>query len=155
MEGVISDDECELGTDDPPAVVRGPLPVDLRSYLRQYSRYPVDWAAHLELEGRRTDVRVLDVSFTGAAIEVFSDLRAGDRGWLRFDQLQGQPALEVVVKNVVPSVRRIGVSFEEPGEVSSRLVAAASALAAATGRGPETQEPAQPGFPAAPKPTSV
>jgi flagellar biosynthesis protein FlhG len=154
MEGVVSDDECELGTDDPPPVVEGPLPVDLRSYLRQYSRYPVDWAAHLELEGRRTDVRVLDVSFTGAAIEVFTDLRAGDRGWLRFDQLQGQPALEVVVKNVVPSVRRIGVSFEEPGEVSSRLVAAASALAAATGR-PEAAEAAEAGLPPTPKPSSA
>jgi flagellar biosynthesis protein FlhG len=134
MDGVISDDACELATDVPPEITAGPLPVDLRSYLRQYPRYPVDWAARLELEGRITDVRVLDVSFTGAAIEVFSDLRGGDRGWLRFEQLQGQPALAVVVRNVVSTVRRIGVSFEEPGETSSRLVAAASALAAATER---------------------
>ena len=134
MEGVVSDDACELSTDAPVDVAQERLPVELRSYLRQYSRYPVDWAARLELEGRQTDVRVLDVSFTGAAIEVFTDLRAGDRGWLRFEQLQGQPTLEVIVKNVVPTVRRIGVSFEEPGEVSSRLVAAASALATATAR---------------------
>jgi flagellar biosynthesis protein FlhG len=134
MEGIVSDDACELGTDEPPTVAQAPLPVDLRSYLRQYPRYPVDWAARLELEDRQTEVRVLDVSFTGAAIEVFAELRAGDRGWLRFEQLQGQPAIEVSVKNVVPRVRRIGVSFEEPGEISSRLVAAASALAEATGR---------------------
>ncbi|HSZ81659.1 MAG TPA: PilZ domain-containing protein [Polyangia bacterium] len=134
MEGVVSDDACELSTDAPVDVAQERLPVELRSYLRQYSRYPVDWAARLELDGRQTDVRVLDVSFTGAAIEVFTDLRAGDRGWLRFEQLQGQPTLEVIVKNVVPTVRRIGVSFEEPGEVSSRLVAAASALATATAR---------------------
>jgi flagellar biosynthesis protein FlhG len=134
MEGIVSDDVCELGSGAPVDVAAGPLPVDLRSYLRQYPRYPVDWAARLELPNRHTEVRVLDVSFTGAAIEVFTDLRAGDRGWLRFDQLQGQPQVEVVVKNVVPSVRRIGVSFDEPGEVSSRLVAAASALATATTR---------------------
>jgi len=121
-------------TDEPPTVAQGPLPVDLGTYVRQHPRYPVDWAARLELDGRRTDVRVLDVSFTGAAIEAFSDLRAGDRGTLRFEQLQGQPTLEVVVKNVVSSVRRIGVSFEAPGEISSRLVAAAAALAAATAR---------------------
>jgi len=148
MEGIISDDACELGTDAPPAVAQGPLPVDLRTYLRLFPRYPVDWAASLELEGRSADVRVLDVSFTGAAIEVFSDLRAGDRGWLRFGQLQGQPALEVIVKNVVPSVRRIGLSFAEPGEISSRLVAAASALAAVADR--RSEEP-----PSRPIPTSA
>jgi flagellar biosynthesis protein FlhG len=148
MEGVVSDDACELSTATPVDVAQERLPVDLRTYLRQYSRYPVDWAARLEIEGRPTDVRVLDVSFTGAAIEVFTDLRAGDRGWLRFEQLQGQPQLEVVVKNVVPTVRRIGVSFEEPGEVSSRLVAAASALAAATAR--RRDEP-----PRRPEPTST
>jgi MinD-like ATPase involved in chromosome partitioning or flagellar assembly len=131
MEGVVSDDPCELGTDEPPAVAEGPLPVALGTYVRRNPRYPVDWAAELELDGRRTQVRVLDVSFTGAAIEVFGDLRAGDRGSLRLDQLQGQPTLEVEVKNVVPSVRRIGVSFVHPGEVSARLVAAASALAVA------------------------
>jgi flagellar biosynthesis protein FlhG len=151
MEGVVSDDACELGTDEPPAVEDGPLPVDLGTYVRQHPRYPVDWAARLELEGRRTEVRVLDVSFTGAAIEVFSDLRAGDRGSLRFEQLQGQPSLEVVVKNVVSSVRRIGVSFEQPGEISSRLVAAASALAAAAGR--NRDEPPAP--PPAPRSTSA
>jgi MinD-like ATPase involved in chromosome partitioning or flagellar assembly len=135
MEGVVSDDPCELGADEPPAIAPGPLPVALGTYVRRNPRYPVDWAARLELDGRRTEVRVLDVSFTGAAIEVFADLRAGDRGRLCFEQLQGQPALDVEVKNVVPSVRRIGVSFETPGELSSRLVAAASALAAATERG--------------------
>lgn len=133
-EGVVSDDACDLAGDGPLAVDEGPLPVDLRSYVRQHPRYPVDWAARLEIEGRKTEVRVLDVSFTGVAIEVFVDLRAGDRGVLHFEQLQGQPALEVVVRNVVPSVRRIGVSFVDPAETSSRLVAAARALADAAAR---------------------
>jgi flagellar biosynthesis protein FlhG len=154
-DGVVSDTACELGADTAPDVPRGPLPVDLRSYVRQYPRYSVDWAARLEIEGRSTDVRVLDVSFTGVAIEVFRDLRGGDRGRLHFEQMHGQPALDVVVRNVVPTVRRIGLSFEEPGETSSRLVAAASALVAATtrrrdeppprpapGRGPASSGPA-------------
>ena len=134
MEGVVSQDPSELGTDAPPAITEGPLPVELDTYVRQHPRYPVDWAARLEVDGRTMDVRVLDVSFTGAAIEVFRDLRAGDHGVLRFEQLQGQPALTVSVRNVVPSVKRVGISFDEPGDVSSRLVAAASALAAAASR---------------------
>jgi flagellar biosynthesis protein FlhG len=145
MEGVVSDDACDLGTDTPPAVARGPLPVALMTYVRQNPRYPVDWAARLELEGGgSTEVRVLDVSFTGAAIEVFRTLRAGDRGSLTFVQLHGQPKLEVTVRNVVPSVRRLGISFVEPGELSSRLVAAASALAGAAGRGEEPPAPESP-----------
>jgi hypothetical protein len=151
----VSDTACDLRCEEPVSVSTGPLPVDLRSYVRQHPRYPVDWAARLEIEGRTADVRVLDVSFTGVAVEVFQDLRGGDRGRLHFEQMQGQPALEVVVRNVVPTVRRIGLSFEEPGETSSRLVAAASALVAATtrrrdeppprpapGRGPASSGPA-------------
>jgi flagellar biosynthesis protein FlhG len=135
MEGVVSDDVCDLGTDAPPAVAPEPLPVELDTYVRRNPRYPVDWAARLRLDGgESTEVRVLDVSFTGAAVEVFRTLRAGDSGMLTFEQLRGQPTLPVTVKNVVPSVRRIGVSFDEPGEVSRRLVAAASALAGAATR---------------------
>jgi hypothetical protein len=145
-DGIVSDDACDLGASEPVDVAPEPLPVDLRTYLRQHPRYPVDWAARLEIEGRRTEVRVLDVSFTGAAIELFLDVRAGDRGRLHLEQLQGQPALDVVVRNVVPQGRRIGLSFEDPGEVSSRLVAAASALAAATAPG-RPESPTRP-FPA-------
>jgi flagellar biosynthesis protein FlhG len=130
MEGVVSDDVCDLAAAAPPDVARAPLPVELDTYVRRNPRYPVDWAARLVLEGGvSTEVRVLDVSFTGAAVEVFRTLRAGDRGVLTFGQLRGQPGLVVTVKNVVPTVRRIGVSFDEPGEISQRLVAAASALA--------------------------
>jgi flagellar biosynthesis protein FlhG len=135
MEGIVSDDVCDLGTDAPTDVAPEPLPVDLDTYVRRNPRYPVDWAARLVLEsGESTEVRVLDVSFTGAAVEVFRTLRAGDRGVLTFEQLRGQPSLVVAVKNVVPSVRRIGVSFDQPGELSQRLVAAASALAGAATR---------------------
>jgi flagellar biosynthesis protein FlhG len=148
-DGIVSDDACDLEANAPVAVASGPLPVDLRTYVRQHPRYPVDWAGRLEIEGRKTDVRVLDVSFTGAAIEVFSGVRAGDRGSLHLDQLQGQPSLEVVVRNVVPHGRRVGVSFEVPGEVSSRLVAAASALAAATA---SSRREAPAGKPTAPPP---
>jgi flagellar biosynthesis protein FlhG len=146
-EGIVSNDACDLEVDTPVDVAQGPLPVDLRTYVRQHPRYPVDWAARLVIEGRPTEVRVLDVSFTGAAIEVFSDLHGGDRGQLCFDQLQGQPSLEVVVRNVVPQGRRVGVSFEAPGEVSSRLVAAASALAAATTPGRRDEPPPRPAPP--------
>jgi MinD-like ATPase involved in chromosome partitioning or flagellar assembly len=136
-EGVASQsssDACDLTVEEPPAVERAPLPVDLRTYARLHPRYSVDWAAQLVLADRETAVRVRDVSYTGAALEVFARLTAGDRGRLVFDQLQGQPSLDVVVRNVVPGARRIGVSFEPAGEVSARLVTAASALATASGR---------------------
>jgi flagellar biosynthesis protein FlhG len=133
-DGVVSDDACELSSDAPVVVPEGPLPVELDTYARRHPRYSVDWAARLVVGDKSHDVRVLDVSNTGAAIEVFAPMRAGDRAMLCFDQLQGQPAVEVEVKNVVPTVRRIGVSFESLGEVTSRLVAAASALAATTAR---------------------
>jgi flagellar biosynthesis protein FlhG len=134
MEGVVSDDACELATEAPVPAAGGPLPVALEMYVRQHPRYPVDWVARLEIEGRRTEVRVLDVSLSGAALEAFQGLRAGDRGSLTFHQLQGQPTLEVTLRNVVPTVRRIGVSFDEPGDLSARIVAAASALAGALAR---------------------
>jgi hypothetical protein len=122
---------CELEVDQPIAVPPGPLPADLRSYLRKHTRYPVDWAAHLVFADRVTEVRVLDVSYSGAAMEVFAGVHSGDEGTLIFEQLQGQPELPVVIRNVLPGMRRIGVAFKEPGEVSARLVAAAGALAAA------------------------
>jgi flagellar biosynthesis protein FlhG len=128
------EDTCELGADDAPVVSPAPLPVDLRNYARLHPRYSVDWAARLVLPDRETAVRVRDISFTGAAVEVFSRLTAGDRGRLCLDQVQGQPSLDVIVRNVVPGARRVGISFEEPGEVSARLVTAASALAAGPGR---------------------
>jgi hypothetical protein len=125
------EDACELDVDRPIDVQAGPLPADLRSYLRKHTRFPVDWAARLEFADRETEVRVLDVSYSGAAIEVFAGVHGGDVATLVFDQLQGQPALPVVVRNVLPGMRRIGVAFLEPGEVSARLVAAAGALVAA------------------------
>jgi flagellar biosynthesis protein FlhG len=154
-EGLVSEapeQACDLATETPVSVARGPLPVDLRSYLRQYPRYPVDWAARLRFTDHETEVRVLDVSFTGAAIEAFSEVRSGDRAWLHLDQLQGQPALEVVIKNVQPALRRIGVSFDEPGEITSRLVAAASALATTAGR---SRDEPPPRAPPTPTPTST
>jgi MinD-like ATPase involved in chromosome partitioning or flagellar assembly len=134
VEGAAADDSCDLGGAGPVTVSEAPLPADLGGYRRKHTRYPVDWAARLVLEDRATEVRVLDVSETGAAVEVFAGLRVGDQAVLCFDQLPGQPALPVAVRNVLPGIRRVGVSFIERSEVSSRLVAAAAALAG-TARG--------------------
>jgi flagellar biosynthesis protein FlhG len=130
-EGVTTNEACDLGAETPPRVEPAPLPVDLATYARQHPRYSVDWAARLVLPDRETEVRVRDISFTGAAIEIFARLPAGEHARLCFDQVQGQPTLDVVVRNVVPGGRRVGLSFVRPGEVSARLVTAASAIAAA------------------------
>ena len=116
---------CDLGGEGsslPPA----PLPTELSSYERKHPRFPVDWAATLELPQGATAVRVRDVSASGTAVETPLALRVGDRGILHLDQLDGQPALPVVVKNVMRSLRRVGLGFLESGEVTSRLVAAAA-----------------------------
>ena len=79
-----------------------------------------------------TSVRVRDVSESGAGVETAMQLRVGDTGVLRLDQLPGQPALPVAVKNVMPAARRVGLGFAAKGDVPARLVAAArDALAAA------------------------
>ncbi|HVZ72506.1 MAG TPA: P-loop NTPase [Polyangia bacterium] len=151
-EGITSDEACDLGGDAAPAIAPEPLPVDLRSYARMHPRYSVDWAARLVLGERETAVRVRDVSFTGAAVEIFARLTAGDRGRLCLDQVQGAPSLDVVVRNVVPGARRVGLSFEAPGEVTARLVAAASALVTATSR--RRDEPPKRPPPSSSTPTS-
>ena len=127
--GESGEDHCDLGAPEPLTVERAALPADLRRYLRKHPRYPVDWTARLELHGITAQVRVLDVSYSGAGIEVFGDIGVAAPAVLCFHQLPGQPALPVTVKNVLPGVHRAGLAFVQPGEISSRLVAAAVALA--------------------------
>lgn len=113
-ESAISTGDCAL--DGPAAdVATAPLPVELASYERKHPRFPVDWAAMLELANGATDVRVLDVSEAGAAIETTLRLRAGDTCVLRLYQLEGQPAVPAVVKNVVPRLGRVGLAFLSGG----------------------------------------
>jgi flagellar biosynthesis protein FlhG len=122
-EGAASD----LGADEPLPAAPAALPAELGRYLRKHARYPVDWAARLEFPDRVTDVRVLDVSWSGAAVDAYAGVRAGHRAVLRLHQLAGQPALPIVVMHVLPDRRRAGVAFVAPGDVSARLVAAAQA----------------------------
>jgi hypothetical protein len=104
-----------------------PLPADIARYARKNIRYPVDWAATLELSSGVTAVRVRDVSASGAAVEAATTLRIGDRATLHLDQLRGHPSVAVVVKNVIPTSNRVGLAFVDKGRVPARLVAAARA----------------------------
>ena len=130
-----ADDErgCPLDSNDGDDVVveAAPLPEDLARYSRRHARHPVDWAASLELGTTVTSVRVRDVSESGAGVETSMQLREGDRGVLRLDQLPGQPALPVTVKNVMPATRRVGLGFVSKDDVPARLVAAARDAASA------------------------
>ena len=118
--------ECalDLPTPDLPAGVLR-LPAELASYERQHTRFPVDWLATLELSMGVTEVRVLNVSESGAGIETPTALRPGDRVVLHLNQLPHRPALQAVVKNVVAALGRVGVAFVDPGDEGPRLVAAA------------------------------
>jgi MinD-like ATPase involved in chromosome partitioning or flagellar assembly len=117
---------CPLGG-EPIEVAVAPLPADIARYARKYTRYPVDWAGTLELEGVVTAVRVRDVSESGAAVETSLRLRVGDTGILYLDQMTGQPRVPVVVKNVVPTSNRVGLGFASKSRVTARLAAAARA----------------------------
>jgi len=114
---------------DPIRVASAPLPADLGRYARKHTRYPVDWAATLELDGGVTAVRVRDVSASGAAVETTLKLRVGDGGVLHLDQLPGHPSVAVIVKNVVATSNRVGLGFADRGRVPPRLLAAAQAAA--------------------------
>ncbi len=122
-EPINSSSDCAL--DGPTAdVATFPLPVDLASYERKHPRFPVDWAATLELPGGVTDVRVVDVSEAGAAIETTLHLRAEDTAVLHLYQLDGQPAVPVVVKNIVPRLGRVGLAFPQGGAAVLAIVLA-------------------------------
>ena len=72
-------------------------------------------------------MRVRDVSESGAAVESTLTLRVGDVGMLHFYQLDDRLSVEVMVKNVVPSLNRVGFGFVRPGAAAARIVAAARA----------------------------
>jgi flagellar biosynthesis protein FlhG len=125
-EGAVAH-ECAL--DGAPVTIDlaavGPLPADIGRYARKNIRYPVDWAATLELASGATAVRVRDVSASGAAVETATKLRVGDRATLHLDQMRGHPTVTVVVKNVIPTSNRVGLAFVDKGRVPARLVTAA------------------------------
>jgi MinD-like ATPase involved in chromosome partitioning or flagellar assembly len=99
----------------------------LDRYRRKYLRHEVDWAAVLRIGARAIDVRVVDLSVSGAALEVATELEIGAAGTLCFVQLPGQPELPVAVKSLQESIRRAGVAFIGPDEERQRLVAIAEA----------------------------
>ena len=123
--------ERDCALEGPPIdVPTAPLPADITRYARKHTRYPVDWAATLELPSGVTAVRVRDISESGAGIETATRLCIGDVGVLHLDQLRGHPSAPVLVKNLVSMSNRVGLAFTERGRIPTRLVAAARAAAA-------------------------
>ncbi|HLK89302.1 MAG TPA: PilZ domain-containing protein [Polyangia bacterium] len=118
--------DCPLdgasGAPDPVA-----FPADFGRYQRRHPRFAVDWAATLEVEGEPNAVRVRDVSESGAGIETTVPLRVGDRAVLHFYQLDDALSVEVVVKNVVGGLSRVGLGFVARGTAAARIAAAARA----------------------------
>ncbi len=90
-----------------------PGPIDLERYQRKHTRFVVDWAATLTTIEGPNAVRVRDVSESGVAVETTLKLGVGDRGVLCCYQLADQPSVEVIVRNVVPGLNRLGLAFVE------------------------------------------
>jgi flagellar biosynthesis protein FlhG len=121
---------CALDGERPQAPASGlpaDLPADLGRYQRRHPRVAVDWAATLEISGEPNAVRVCDVSESGAAIETTLPLWPGDTGVLHFYQLDDDLSVEVTVKNVVPSLNRVGLGFARGGSAPGRIVREARA----------------------------
>lgn len=103
------------------------LPALLGRYQRRHPRVVVDWAATLEIDGQPNAVRICDVSESGAAIETMLPLQPGDTGSLHFYQLDDHLSIPVTVKNVIPSLNRIGLGFSGGGSGPARIVREARA----------------------------
>jgi len=110
------------GASGRPADLAADLAALLGRYQRRHPRVVVDWAATLEVNGEPNAVRVCDVSESGAAIETMLPLRPGDTGLLHFYQLDDDLTVEVTVKNVIPSLNRIGLGFTQRGPGPARIV---------------------------------
>jgi MinD-like ATPase involved in chromosome partitioning or flagellar assembly len=113
--------ECALDGEDI-SLAPEPLPAELGRYVRRHPRFPVDWVATLEVSGGFTAVRVRDISASGVGVEATLVLNVGDDAVLHLDQMPGKPALPVQVKGVVPSLRRMGLSFLAVSDAVARLV---------------------------------
>jgi MinD-like ATPase involved in chromosome partitioning or flagellar assembly len=101
------------------------LSIQLDRHCRKHLRHGVDWVATLEIGGRLVDVRVVDVSLSGAALEMASTLTLGASATLRFDQLPGQPLVPVIVQSLQIEMQRAGVDFVGTEVTRQALVAAA------------------------------
>jgi hypothetical protein len=101
-ESVMNDEgaatrDCPLDG-DPIDVAVGPLPADIAAYSRKHARYPVDWAATLELPSGVTASASATYRRPGRRGDV--DEADGRRpAMLHLDQLPGRPAIPVIVKN--------------------------------------------------------
>lgn len=121
---------CALDGERPVVAASGlpaDLPAQLGRYQRRHPRVVVDWAATLEINGEPNAVRVCDVSESGVAIETMLPLRPGDTGLLHFYQLDDDLSIAVTVKNVIPSLNRIGLGFTRGGPGPTRIVREARA----------------------------
>jgi len=126
-----TEDGCALDGPAPePGGASSPR-IDVARYQRKHPRFVVDWAATLATNDGPNAVRVCDISESGAAVETTLKLGVGDQGALCFYQLPGQPSVEVMVRNVVPGLNRLGLAFVDGGEVVAELARAARERAAA------------------------
>jgi MinD-like ATPase involved in chromosome partitioning or flagellar assembly len=121
------DGERPVGGSGRAADLPADLPAALGRYQRRHPRVVVDWAATLEINGEPNAVRICDVSESGAAIETMLPLKPGDTGLLHFYQLDDDLSIPVTVKNVIPSLNRVGLAFARGGSGPARVVREARA----------------------------
>ena len=112
----------------------GALPASLGSYLRRHPRHPVDWhALYRSDSGRETQVRVFELSLSGASITALPGLDLGDQGHLVFIQIPAQPQVRVTVMDARRPLGRAGLRFTGSDATCAEL----EALARARGGGHE------------------
>ncbi|MFH1130950.1 MAG: AAA family ATPase [Pseudomonadota bacterium] len=98
---------------------------EVESYVHRADRHEVEWTATLIWPGGVSQVRVRDVSMDGALVEGTCDLAVGTKGTMIFDELPGQPLLEVEVRNVQANSEQFGLMFLGGSEAPAQVVEAA------------------------------
>ena len=112
-------------------VAAAPLPADIGRYARKHTRYPVDWAATLELAvGRHRGARPRRLRERRGRRDGDAAARRRHGRACTSTSCAAIPRAAVVVKNVVPTSNRVGLGFADKGRIPPRLVAAARAAAA-------------------------
>jgi flagellar biosynthesis protein FlhG len=119
----------------------GPLPATLARYERAYERRAVDCQGVLVFAGASVNVRVRDISYGGALVELDRPPVPGARAVLVFTELEGRPSVPCAVRHSSDEQRRAGVEFRIAQQAAQAL---ADAVARRFPASPLAEDPRPP-----------
>jgi flagellar biosynthesis protein FlhG len=99
----------------------GPLPTTLARYERAYERRAIDCQGVLIFAGASVTVRVRDISYGGALVEMDRPPAPGARAVLIFTELEGRPSVPCAVRHSSAEQRRAGIEFRVEQQAARQL----------------------------------